>query len=72
MASLYVQGEDCLYLNIWKADEASAEKKPVMVFDEFDWEAFPQALIVEDGKLACDTIEDRITEVKGLLDYMLK
>ena len=35
MASLYVQGEDCLYLNIWKADEASAEKKPVMVFDEF-------------------------------------
>ena len=32
MASLYVQGEDCLYLNIWKADEASAEKKPVMVW----------------------------------------
>ena len=31
-ASLYVQGEDCLYLNIWKADEASAEKKPVMVW----------------------------------------
>ena len=32
MASLYVQGEDCLYLNIWKAGEASAEKKPVMVW----------------------------------------
>ena len=31
-ASLYVQGEDCLYLNVWKADEASAEKKPVMVW----------------------------------------
>ncbi len=30
--SLYVQGEDCLYLNVWKADEASAEKKPVMVW----------------------------------------
>ena len=26
------QGEDCLYLNIWKADEASDEKKPVMVY----------------------------------------
>jgi len=25
-ASLYVQGEDCLYLNVWKADEASAGK----------------------------------------------
>ena len=30
--SLYVQGEDCLYLNVWKADEKSAEKKPVMVW----------------------------------------
>ena len=30
-ASLYVQGEDCLYLNVWKADEKSAEKKPVML-----------------------------------------
>ena len=26
------QGEDCLYLNVWKADEASEEKKPVMVY----------------------------------------
>ncbi len=31
-ASLYVQSEDCLYLNIWKADEKSAEKKSVMVW----------------------------------------
>jgi len=31
-ASLYMQGEDCLYLNIWKADDASAGKKPVMVW----------------------------------------
>lgn len=26
------QGEDCLYLNVWKADDASAGKKPVMVW----------------------------------------
>ena len=26
------QGEDCLYLNVWKANEASTEKKPVMVW----------------------------------------
>ncbi len=25
-------GEDCLYLNVWKADDTSAEKKPVMVW----------------------------------------
>ena len=36
--------------------------------DDFDWKAFPQALIVSGGKITCDTIEDRITEVKGLLD----
>ena len=29
--SLYVQGEDCLYLDVWKADD-SAKKKPVMVW----------------------------------------
>ena len=31
-ASLYVQGEDCLYLNVWKGAEASGGKKPVMVW----------------------------------------
>ena len=31
-ASLYYQSEDCLYLNIWKADDAPAKKKPVMVW----------------------------------------
>ena len=40
--------------------------------DAFDWEAFPQALIVSDGKTICDRIEDRITEINGLLDYMVQ
>ena len=31
-ASLYVQGEDCLCLNIWKAEGSSAATKPVMVW----------------------------------------
>ena len=31
-AGQYVQGEDCLYLNVWKAAETSTEKKPVMVW----------------------------------------
>ena len=31
-ASLYFQGEDCLYLNVWKAEGGSAGKKPVMVW----------------------------------------
>ena len=31
-AALYAMGEDCLYLNIWKADEAAAKNKPVIVW----------------------------------------
>ena len=31
-STLNVQGEDCLNLNIWKADDAPAKKKPVMVW----------------------------------------
>ncbi len=36
--------------------------------DAFDWKKFPRALIVSDGKLQCDKIEDRITEIKELLN----
>jgi para-nitrobenzyl esterase len=32
VGGLYPQGEDCLYLNVWKAENASVEKKPVMVW----------------------------------------
>ena len=31
-AALYMTGEDCLYLNIWRTDETTAKKKPVMVW----------------------------------------
>ena len=31
-AALYMQGEDCLRLNVWKTDEKTAGKKPVMVW----------------------------------------
>ncbi|MBQ7585078.1 MAG: carboxylesterase family protein [Desulfovibrionaceae bacterium] len=30
--SLFYQDEDCLYLNIWKTEEVSLKKKPVMVW----------------------------------------
>ena len=31
-AGYYYQGEDCLYLNVWKSDETTDVKKPVMVW----------------------------------------
>ena len=38
--------------------------------DSFLWKPFPQSLIVSDGKIQCGIIEDRITEVKELLEDM--
>lgn len=32
LASLYYQGEDCLYLNVWKPAVPSTEKRPVIVW----------------------------------------
>ena len=32
LASYYMQGEDCLYLNVWKNLEDDTKNKPVMVF----------------------------------------
>ena len=40
--------------------------------DAIDWKAFPRALVVSDDRLYCETIEDRLTEVKGLLDFMVR
>jgi para-nitrobenzyl esterase len=31
-STMYGTSEDCLYLNVWKADEAAAKKKPVIVW----------------------------------------
>lgn len=40
--------------------------------DAFDWEAFPKALVVSDDRCSCGAIEDRLTEIDGLIDYMLR
>ena len=41
----------------------------------FDWQAFNlsnKALIVADNKFACDVIDDKLTDIKGFLDFMIK
>ncbi|MBO6267574.1 MAG: carboxylesterase family protein [Clostridium sp.] len=32
IGSMYPQSEECLYLNVWRADDGSTEKKPVIVW----------------------------------------
>ena len=61
-----------LLLKFVSGDALQLYRNEISGFDDLDWKAFPQALIVSDGKFACGTIEDRITEVKGLLDFVVK
>ena len=60
-----------LLLKFVSGDALRLYRNEISGLDEFDWKAFPQALIVSDGKFACDTIEDRITEVKELMSFMV-
>lgn len=53
-------------------DALQLYRNEISGFGGLDWKGFPRALIVAGGKLTCDTIEDRITEIEGLLDYMVK
>ena len=39
--------------------------------DAVDWKPYPKALIVSDGKLQCDKIDERISEIKALLDFVV-
>ena len=57
LVSKYIKGEALrLYRN------------EITGLDAMEWKAFPKALIVSDGIIKCGPIEDRITEVKELLE----
>ena len=59
-----------LLLKFVSGDALQLYHNEIAGIDSFDWLAFPQALIVSEGKFACGTIEDRITQVEGLLEHM--
>ncbi|MDO4403694.1 MAG: carboxylesterase family protein [Atopobiaceae bacterium] len=61
-----------LLVKFMKGDALQLYPNEIKGIDAFDWKEFPQALIVSDEKLLCDTIEDKITEVDGLLDFVTK
>ena len=41
-------------------------------YEAFEWKTYPQAFLAMDDKLECDMIEGRLTEIKGLLDFVIK
>ena len=55
-----------------RGDALQLYRNEIVGIDGFSWKAFPQALIVSDGKLQCDTIENRIAEAKVLFGYMVQ
>ena len=68
-ASLYVTGEDCLYLNVWKADDKSAKKKPVIVW--IHGGAFEVGGTVEPREEGCNFIKENPDVILVALDYRL-
>ena len=51
-------------------DALQLYRNEVYGIDAFDWEPFPKALIIHDNRCRLDTIEDSLTEIDGLADYM--
>ena len=68
IASLYVQGEDCLYLNVWKADD-DVKKKPVMVW--IHGGAFEVGGTVEPREEGCNFVKENPDVILVSIDYRL-
>ncbi len=69
IASLYVQGEDCLYLNVWKAEGESQVKKPVMVW--IHGGAFEVGGTVEPREEGTNFIKENPDVILVSIDYRL-
>ena len=67
-ASLYPQGEDCLYLNVWKAADG-AENKPVLVW--IHGGAFEIGGTVEPGQEGHNFIEENPDVILVSVEYRL-
>ncbi len=69
MASYYVQGEDCLYLNVWKAEGASAATKPVIVW--IHGGAFEVGGTSEPREEGCNFVRENPDVILVSLEYRL-
>ncbi len=69
IAALYPNGEDCLHLNVWKAEGASTEKKPVMVW--IHGGAFEVGGTVEPREEGCNFVRENPDVILVSLEYRL-
>ena len=70
-ADLSVTLQDLL-LKFVKGEALRLYQNEIKGVDAFNWKKFPNALIVRDEKLQCDRIEDKLTDVKALMDFTLE
>ncbi|MBR4467107.1 MAG: carboxylesterase/lipase family protein, partial [Clostridia bacterium] len=51
-------------------DRMQLYKNEIKGIKAIDWDGFPQALIVSDEGVHCGPIEDKLTEIRSLLDFI--
>ena len=69
IASHYPQGEDCLYLNVWKAEGASAATKPVIVW--IHGGAFEVGGTSEPREEGCNFVRENPDVILVSIEYRL-
>ena len=40
--------------------------------DAFAWKAYPQAMVISEGRFSCEKILDKLTQIEGLADYVIQ
>ena len=53
-----------------RGDKMQLYKNEIKGVNAVDWSVFPQALIVSDKGIHCEPIDDKLTEIKSLLDFV--
>ncbi len=53
-------------------DELQLYNNEIEYVNAMTWKPFPQALIISDGKIIFDRIEDKLTDEKEVLDFLVK
>ena len=61
-----------LLLKFMNGEALQLYRNEISGIDAVDWTPYPGALILSEDKLQCESIEDRITAIKGLLDFVVK